>query len=518
MTIATLLFAFIAIPSSPSGSVEPVMLDFTATWCGPCRQMRPAVEQLVQKGYPIKPIDLDQNRELAERYEVTAVPTFVVIDPRTGRDLGRISGARDATDLANFYQQARAKYHPPASTPPRAESRAEAEADESQDADQADSTQGDEDLHPQEVTPPVLSANPKPWETIVRIKVHGSGAIGFGSGTIIHSTPEESIILTCAHIFKLEHGPQAPPSRFPRKITIDLFDGNLGGPKRNQVHYSHETFVGQAVDYDFARDVGLIRIRPGRRLPYARVVPAHWKPKARMGMMTVGCSEGQDATAWHTMILNPAFRGLAGNEAYEAIECKTAPKQGRSGGGLFTSDGYVAGVCDFAEPRGDHGLYASPTSIYHVLDRNRLTALYSPRRGGPEMLLAKEPTSPRRAGPEYARAQSPDPEDSEGVTLPPPQMVGLQLPESSDQPARKGSRKSGNWLPAPSARTTDIRLDPSANSDHFETGEPMVGRPNPVENEAVDHETKAQRKSSRGVGKWRVSRSSLIETGSSPRG
>ena len=55
-------------------------------------------------------------------------------------------------------------------------------------------------------------------------------------------------------------------------------------------------------------------------------------------MLTLGCSEGQDATAWHTVIVNPRMQGLGGNPTYEAIECVTAPKQGRSGGGLFTTD------------------------------------------------------------------------------------------------------------------------------------------------------------------------------------
>ena len=65
-----------------------------------------------------------------------------------------------------------------------------------------------------------------------------------------------------------------------------------------------------------------------------------------------------------------------------------APKQGRSGGGLFTTDGYIAGVCNFAEPRGNHGLYATPRSIYSLLDRNNLMALYAPVRGGSGALLA----------------------------------------------------------------------------------------------------------------------------------
>ena len=54
---------------------------------------------------------------------------------------------------------------------------------------------------------------------------------------------------------------------------VDLFDGKLHGERPAQVHFV-ESVEGQAIDYDFTVDVGLIRIRPGRRLPASRVVPA----------------------------------------------------------------------------------------------------------------------------------------------------------------------------------------------------------------------------------------------------
>src|SRR5262249_59724588 len=117
----------------------------------------------------------------------------------------------------------------------------------------------------------------------------------------------ESLILTCAHIFKLEGGRQVPPQRFPRKIMLDLFDGQLRGTRPAQVHFL-ESVEGEAVDYDFVRDVGLIRIRPGRRLSASRVVPAHWEPKSKalpMKMLTVGCCGGNEATASFTKILQP---------------------------------------------------------------------------------------------------------------------------------------------------------------------------------------------------------------------
>lgn len=492
MTIATLLFALLTTSAGQAGagSTEPIMLDFTASWCGPCRQMRPAVEQLVQDGYPIKAVDVDQSPKLAAKYRVSGVPAFIVIDPSSGRELARSEGAQPAANLVSLFNEARAKV------------RSEGPAEASEEAS------AEEEERPRRKA--AASPNPKPWETVVRIKVHGKGSIGFGSGTIVQSTPEESIILTCAHIFKMDGRKQAAPAQFPLKITIDLFDGNRSGPKMNQVHYTNETFEGEALDYDFGRDVGLIRIRPGRRLPYARVVPTHWKAEGRMGMITVGCSEGHDATAWDTLITNPAMKGLNGNGAYEAIECNVAPKQGRSGGGLFTSDGYVAGVCDFAEPRGNHGLYASPQSIYSILDRNDLMALYAPVRAGkPETLLAKNQAAPKRYRGEglRARGQSPRPDDPGALTMPSPEMLGIKAPivTVSDTP-KKGRQSWQSSTAGPQAlagaEPVEMKADPLVDSDKFGTAESVE---NTFEAEPVKATTRVS------GGKWKAVRAAVSE-------
>ena len=400
MKLTALFLVLITIPSSADAdsSGVPVLLEFSSPTCGPCRQMKPVIAQLVRHGYPIKAMEIDDDPDLAARYQVERVPTFVVVDPADGRQIDRSEGARSAQALAEFYNNAVAKAElaiPPVRKVRRERSQGQDESRESPKAEARDDER------------PATNPNPKPWETVVRIKVHGQGAIGFGSGTIISSTPSESIILTCAHIFKMERGSQYPPSRFPRKITIDLFDGRLSETQPPQVHYSNESYEGRAIDYDFVRDVGLIRITPGRRLPYARVVPTNWTPEAGKAMITVGCSESRDATAWSTKISNPTMRGRSGGGAYDAIECLVAPKQGRSGGGLFTYDGYVAGVCDFAEPMGNHGLYAAPSSIYALLDRNKLMALYDPPKSRSGALLAKNSTPPpaRRNAPAVTRAQ-----------------------------------------------------------------------------------------------------------------
>jgi thiol-disulfide isomerase/thioredoxin len=479
------------------------LLDFHAEWCGPCRKARPAVEQLIRKGYPVRTIDIDKEPGLRERYQVEAVPTFIVVD-ESGRELDRITGPHPATDLAQFFKAASAKAQPPDNSNAHTGSREKAPANADDDDDSSDARTKmrakSDDGRPEEErsddNPPFT--NPKPWETVVRIRVLSNFSTGFGSGTIIHSTPEESLILTCAHIFKLDGRKQVAPAQFPRRIMIDLFDGNLQGTKPAKVHFV-EAVDGRAVDYDFTRDVGLIRIRPGRRLPACRVVPKHWQPQSRMRVLTVGCSEGHDATAWFTVINRPRIQNfLAGNATYEAIECDVAPKQGRSGGGLFTTDGYITGVCNFAEPSGNHGLYATPRSIYSILDRNNLQALYAPASSGSATLVADRRSSegPRRSAPvSVARSQSPDTDEPEqsrsrsdrgDLTVPQPSLLGIAEPiaggnESVPRAASVTTRRTA-WQPHPipdepapgngrltkRAEPTDLHLDPSADHDRFD--------------------------------------------------
>ena len=217
MTIASVLLALLTATSTPAGdSSRPALLDFHAEWCGPCKKMRPAVDQLIRLGYPIKAIDIDQEAQLSRRYHVDSVPTFIVVDG-SGREIDRTAGLQSAAELARFYKAAAAKALPPANSNAHTGSASDADAGNDDDGNAGaksgrnngkkprDDRDDDEDA---EQTEPNFS-NPKPWETVVRIRVLSNRSTGFGSGTIIHSTPEESLILTCAHIFKLERQKQA---------------------------------------------------------------------------------------------------------------------------------------------------------------------------------------------------------------------------------------------------------------------------------------------------------------------
>ena len=165
-----------------------------------------------------------------------------------------------------------------------------------------------------------------------------------------------------------------------------------------------------------------------------------------INLTTVGCSEGKDATAWTTKILraNAGLKHTDTGSTFQMIECANAPIQGRSGGGLYTSDGYLAGVCDFADPQHNVGLYAVPQSIYRLLDRNRLTALYDPtardREGQPPRQMLADGGS-RRGSPAFRGQSTTDPDGP-----PPPSMLKIAPPVlASDDSVHGGSTSTKPW-------------------------------------------------------------------------
>jgi thioredoxin 1 len=73
---------------------------FTADWCGPCKKVRPIVQELIQEGYSFQIIDVDTEKELVEKFEISSVPTFILF--KNEKSVKRISGAQTKSQLENF--------------------------------------------------------------------------------------------------------------------------------------------------------------------------------------------------------------------------------------------------------------------------------------------------------------------------------------------------------------------------------------------------------------------------------
>ena len=72
---------------------KPVLVDFYATWCGPCKMQAPVLEQLKEKGGDravILKVDVDKNQELAQKYMVQSIPTLIMF--KNGQPGWRESG------------------------------------------------------------------------------------------------------------------------------------------------------------------------------------------------------------------------------------------------------------------------------------------------------------------------------------------------------------------------------------------------------------------------------------------
>ncbi len=81
------------------------VLEFGATWCGPCQSQKPVVEQVRKEGYDIRPVDFDKRKDLVAYYHITKVPTcvYVLTTARGDFDSGaRIVGLATAGQLRRF--------------------------------------------------------------------------------------------------------------------------------------------------------------------------------------------------------------------------------------------------------------------------------------------------------------------------------------------------------------------------------------------------------------------------------
>jgi thiol-disulfide isomerase/thioredoxin len=385
--------ALVAMAITGGGTGETVLLDFYGDYCGPCRAMNPTVERLAAEGYPVRRMNVEKCRDLVQRLGVTNIPCFVMIV--NGQDVGRVVGPTSLGRLEQLCSLGHAQAPNPGAmlvvTAPTAPAGVPGGAPST-----LGPGRGGPSVHvvPVSYTPtpqrqPVTDA--AMLAASVRLRVEDPQGHSCGSGTIIDARAGgEALVLTCGHLFR--------DYKETGKIDVDVF-GPAGAVR----------LAGRLVACDLERDVGLVAFRPQGPVMVARVAPPGYPVRAGDAVTSVGCNNGDDPTVQPSHVISlDRFRGPSeprGGDAaggvpggphvlmgagphasWNLLEVAGQPVIGRSGGGLFSADGMVIGVCNAAEPENHEGLFASPESIHAALDQQRLTSLYKQPVAPPAMV------------------------------------------------------------------------------------------------------------------------------------
>lgn len=86
-----------------ASSSGPVLVDFWAEWCGPCKMIAPHLEELAAAGKSIVKVDIESNEDLANQFQIVSIPTIAVF--KDGKEVERLVGGRSKEELQNMIER-----------------------------------------------------------------------------------------------------------------------------------------------------------------------------------------------------------------------------------------------------------------------------------------------------------------------------------------------------------------------------------------------------------------------------
>ena len=391
-----ILLLMMAADGASSAAPDVQLLDFSASYCGPCQQMVPILQSMGRDGYPVRQIDISSDPELTKRFNVDRIPTLVLLVE--GKEVKRFVGLTSGDELRQAMNRAAAvlrekraadsglsepqfastaaKDVPPAaavkedSSPSRGPEVAKVNEKRSlgdmfrrmigkDDNDDGLATLRGQD--PASSDNLSLDARAASLAATVRIRVAGKSTEDgkylqdVGTGTIVHSVTGQAIVLTCAHLFLNIAVKEAV-------VEVEIYED--GKPV---------AYPAKLVGGDHDADLALLRIRTTKVFPASPISAQIAEPKVGQQLMSFGCNDGDDPTRLDTKLVD-----INRYDGPPNFVCSVDPISGRSGGGLFSVDGSLMGVCSCADRKSHEGLYAAHGAILELVKYCELSDILRP--------------------------------------------------------------------------------------------------------------------------------------------
>ncbi|MDR2644316.1 MAG: trypsin-like peptidase domain-containing protein [Planctomycetaceae bacterium] len=341
---------------------EVKLVFFTTPNSSYCEQAAALMTEFTQKGYNIQTISVAQYPDIVKQFNITRLPAFILL--QNNKIIDRVDGGAASVvlkpmiqgmfDRADQSSRKNVTKNIPASQPATPSNHyANSIPVSFNTSTNINSIPTESDL-----------SQRKFITSSVKLRVDSANGHSWGSGTIIDTRGNDALILTCGHIFR-----EAGVAGNNNKMIVEV---HLYGENSSVKVY------GRCIYFDLEIDLALVVIVPPCPVQAIPVAPPNLAINVGQNVISVGCDGGADPTIRKHSIMSTNRIGTPTSNKlpFHYIQVSGAPVGGRSGGGLFSDDGHLIGVCNTADPVRNDGHFVPAEIIRHVLDQRNLSLVY----------------------------------------------------------------------------------------------------------------------------------------------